>query len=108
MICFTLIEERCYTWWIGEHTFPAAQFLPGELSEDVWNALINCWVSTNIGFPNVLSHDQGSAFTSKFMQNAMGHVGVVAKAIPVESHNALSAGERYNGPLRRIFNKVQV
>lgn len=91
----------------GTH-FSASEFLQGQSAEAIWNALINCWVSVYVGFPNVLSHDQGSAFTAKLFQDACKHFGIFAKGAPVEAHNALSVGERCHGPLRRIYNKIKL
>ena len=91
----------------GKH-FSAAMFLPDESEETVWNTLIQCWISLYIGFPNVLPHDQGSVFTSKFFKKALMHFGIVAKPVPTEAQNAFSVGERYQGPLRRIFTKVKI
>ena len=56
----------------------------------------------------MLAHDQGSVFTSQFLQNSTKHLGIITKGVPVEAHNALSVGERYHAPLRRIFKKIQL
>ena len=91
----------------GTH-FSSATFLPNESATTVWNSLIKCWISVYVGFPNVISHDQGTVFTSKLFKNALEHFGVVAKPVPIEAHNALSVGERYHGPLRRIYTKIRI
>ncbi len=56
------IEDR------GTH-ISAAEFLKGESSEDVWNTFISTWVTVYVGFPNILLHDFGSAFSSDFSKN---------------------------------------
>lgn len=57
----------------GAH-FSAAKFLQGESAIHVWNALIEYWISAYVGFPNALSHDQGSALTSKLFKIATSHI----------------------------------
>ncbi len=58
--------------------FPVAKFLKDETSEDVWNPFVECCVSVCVGFPNVLGHDQGSAFTSNFFTSRVSS----AKSLP--------------------------
>ncbi len=110
IVDLTWIEERPHRPALhivnrGMH-FSAAQFVSGEDSESVRNAFIACWVSIYIGFPNVLKHDYGSCFTSKFFQRTCSNFGMVCKEIPCESHNCLGPGERYHSPLCTIHNKI--
>lgn len=91
----------------GAH-FSAAKFLQGESAIHVWSALIDCWISACVGFPNALSHDQGPVFASKLFDKAASHAGIALKGAPAEAHNALSAGERYHGLLRRICSKMRI
>ncbi len=66
------------------------------------------WISVYVGFPNVIGHDQGSAFTSEFFTASCQQFGIVAKDSPTESHNSPGAGETYHAPLRRIYKKLQL
>lgn len=91
----------------GTH-FSAARFLSGESAETVWNTFIECWVSIYVGFPNVLSHDQGKLFTSEFFSSSCAQFGVIQKQSPTESHNSLGPGERYHAPLRKIYTKIRI
>ena len=82
----------------GTH-FSAAQFVPNESAEGIWNTFVACWVSLYVGFPNVISHDQGSLFNADFFQNTCAKFGIISKVSPTESHNSLGQGERYHAPL---------
>ncbi len=65
----------------GTH-FSAARFVDGECAESVWNTFILIWVTVYVGFPNVLTHDFGSCFTSDFFKNGCIEFGIIPKAIP--------------------------
>ncbi len=47
----------------GTH-FSAATFVKSESAIAVRNSFVTCWVAVYVGFPNVLTHDQGKYFTS--------------------------------------------
>lgn len=87
--------------------FSSAEFLEGQTIEQVWSSLVSCWASFYIGFPNKLHVDQGNAFTSPRWKKLARSVGITMKYSGVESRNSLGAGERYHGPLRRIFQKIK-
>ena len=82
--------------------------MQNESAEEIWNTLLKCWVSLYTGFPYVISHDKGSAFTYSFFKRACRQFGIVAKEVPTEAHNALSVGERYHAPLKRIYTKIRM
>ncbi len=89
----------------GTH-LSAAEFLVGESSEDIWNTFISCWVTVYVGFPDILSHDFGSAFSSGFFQKTCAEFGIITKEIPCESHDSLGPGEHYHAPLKsKAFNR---
>ena len=90
----------------GTH-FSLAEFLQGESAEDIWNTFVSCWVSIYVGFPNILSHDFGSAFSAKFFEKACAEFGIITKEIPSEAHNAIGPGERYDKLLKLIYNKLK-
>ena len=91
----------------GTH-YSAASFVTDESAETTWNTLVRCWVSLYTGFPCIIAHDKGSLFTSRFFRKACAQFGIVAKEVPTEAHNALSVGERYHAPLRRIYTKIRI
>ena len=59
------------------------------------------------GFPNVLSNDRSSQFSSEFFQNACDEFGIVSKETLTESHNALFLCDRYYPEICRVFRKIR-
>ncbi len=51
--------------------------------------------------------DQWSAFRTVRWTRRADAVGTVIQTSRVESHNSIGSNERYNTPLRRIFNKIE-
>ena len=86
--------------------FSAARILPGQSVQGVWSAFLQCWVSVYPGYPDVIKTDQGSVFTSSEFLKLSTMAGVKIELSGVESHNSLSAGEKYHDPLRRIYEKI--
>ena len=91
---------------VGTH-YQNAVFLKGESVQHVWEALIECWASVYIGFPNKLRTDQGSVFTSKAWDELTRLHGIELQLSGVTSHNSIGVGERYHAPLRRVYSVVR-
>ena len=87
--------------------FSVARFIKSHRAEYLWNMIIDARVTIFKGFPNELSHDRGSQFSSAFFQNACAEFGIVSKEKPTESHNSLSLCERYHPIIRRVFRKIR-
>lgn len=81
--------------------------LKGESASDVWDSFVETWASTYAGFPSKIRADQGSVYTSKYWQSCTDDVGIELQLSGVASHNSIGVGERYHGPLRRVFRKVR-
>ena len=45
--------------------YSAARFLEGERTEQVWQTFLLCWVSTYVGYADILKAEAGSVFTSR-------------------------------------------
>ena len=60
-----------------------------------------------IGYPDIISADQGPQFRSKYWRTAAKMSEIELKLSVVESHNAINVGETYYEFLRRIFNKAK-
>lgn len=67
-----------------------------------------------VGYPNKPKVDQGSVFTSKkWEERASSHEieiqlsEIEIKLSDIASHDSIGVGERYHGPLRKIFNAIQ-
>ena len=86
--------------------YSAARFLEGKSTEQVWQTFLLCWVSTYVGYPDILKADAGSVFTSRKWNKLTAEVGVAVEIAGVESSNSMGVGERYHDPLRRIYDKV--
>lgn len=86
--------------------YSAASFLDGESTEDVGEPSLLCWVSTYMGYPDIVKGDSGSVFTSRKWNKLADNVGVAIEITPVESSNSTGVGERIHDPLRRIYHKI--
>jgi hypothetical protein len=87
-------------------TFTSATFLLAATAKAVWDAFLQCWTTVYTGFPESILTDQGSLFTSADWHAACNASRILLRHTGIESHNSLGTGERYHGPLRRIFKKV--
>lgn len=81
--------------------------LKGESAADVWEAFVEAWASMYAGFPSKIRADQGSIFTSNYWRKCTEDVGIELQLSGVASHNSIGVGERYHGPLRRVFRSIR-
>ncbi|KAI0995357.1 hypothetical protein K3495_g12825 [Podosphaera aphanis] len=87
--------------------FQAAQFLKGQTTQDIWNALRQSLIDVYVGPPDLIVHDAGKNFTSKEMHQFAESIGSGTKCVPVEAHHSIGIVERQHAPLRRAFNVIQ-
>jgi transposase InsO family protein len=93
--------------------FNAATFLDshlesfGQSSDGIWDAFIDIWCSIYTGYPDRLRIDSGSAFTSVKWKTLIESRGITLSISGVKAHNSLGIGERYHGPLRRVYQKIE-
>lgn len=87
--------------------FNTACFLSGESVADFWEAFIRIWVSPYIGYPDVISVDQGPQFKSLDWKNLLQAACIKEHTSGVESHNSLGVGERYHSFLCHVYNKFR-
>ena len=103
-----LVESRphvpvLHIFYRGTHFF-VARFVLNESAEAIWNCFVSLWVSIYVRFPNIISHDQGSCSLNDFSQiNAK--VKNHSKTIPNRISELSDTGEKYHGPLRKIYKK---
>jgi hypothetical protein len=76
-------------------------------SDGIWDAFIDIWCSIYTGYPDRLRIDSGSAFTSLKWKTLTESRGITLSISEVEAHNSLGIGERYHGPLRRVYQKIE-
>lgn len=74
--------------------------------EDVWNAFVTYWLTVYTGYTNSIRQDPGSQLTYTRWERRAAGEGKSLIYSGVESHNSLGCGERYHGPLRRIYSKL--
>jgi hypothetical protein len=65
------------------------------------------WCSIYTGYPDRLRIHSGSAFTSVKQKMQTESRGITLRISGVESHNSLGIWERYHGPLRRVYQKIE-
>lgn len=89
---------------IDTHThFQNATVLRSKRSEDIWAAFVECWASLYVGYPRVIRLDQEASFRATVFDDLATANGIELRFSGTESHNSIGPGERYHGPLRRIF-----
>ena len=111
-------EIQADLFWIGSYPvlhiidrgtrYSVAKFIDNFSAEHVWNLIVEHWVCIFSGFPDILSHDQGTQFTLEFFQSMCAEFAIDAKQTPEESHNSPSICERYHPLIRRIFRNIRV
>lgn len=87
--------------------FQAARFLNVVSSKEIWQKFMEMWVLAYLGAPDNIRHDQGSQFKGAEFQAMAAESGIRTRPIGFEAANAMGVGERYHGPLRRTFLKLQ-
>lgn len=87
--------------------FSAACFLNDESTFQARQAFLCIWVTTYVGFPEILALDQDAQFCSDEQCSLAQGSGISLHHSGVERHNAIGNGERYHSYLRRVFHKVQ-
>jgi hypothetical protein len=93
--------------------FNAAIFLDshsesyGQSSTGIRDAFIDICCSIYTGYPDRLRVDSGSAFTSVKWKTLTESGGITLRISGFEAHNSFGIGERYRGPLRRVYQKIE-
>ena len=87
--------------------YSVAKFVEKVSAEHLWNTIMDAWASLFTGFPQIISHDQGTYFTSDYFQSCCAEFGIVTKQTPTESHNYLALCERYHSIIRRVYQKIK-
>ena len=93
---------------VDEEThFNAATFLRNVSTKEVWRSLKRCWIHSYLGPPDFLRIDQGSQFTSREFKGELDTWGIKSIDAPIESPSTMSHVERYHGPLRVTYKKLE-
>ncbi|KAI0991742.1 hypothetical protein K3495_g16445, partial [Podosphaera aphanis] len=88
-------------------SFSAAEWLKGterESAEEVWNAILRCWINVYTGPPEHLVHDAGKNFSSAAFRKNCSENKIEITEVPVEAHNSVGKVERAHKPLRRAYS----
>lgn len=65
--------------------FTSDALLRSQSSSDIWNSILRLWIFVYMGPPYFLAVDQGSAYVSKEMKEALGDSGVTLDEAPIET-----------------------
>lgn len=87
--------------------FAAAMFLRSMSAADTWDAITRCWSNVYLGPPDYLRIDQGSNFVAKEFRGLVAAEVIELMEAPIESPSTMSHVERYHGPLRAAFTKLE-
>ena len=87
--------------------YSVAKFMENESSEHVWDLIVEFWITVFTGYPQIISHDQGSQFKAAYFQVSCSQLGIISKETPTQSHNSLALCERYHYIIRRVYNKLK-
>lgn len=60
-----------------------------------------------MGYPGIIRVDHETAFDSDEFRKTTAETGIVLQFSGIESHNSLGVGEKYHGPLRRVYSKIK-
>jgi ribosomal protein S17 len=85
--------------------FQAADFVVSQRAGDLWEQFLRIR-ATKYMSPDILTSDAGSAFLSQLWNESAAHMGIILRAVPVESHSSMGRGE-HHGPLRRVYEKLR-
>jgi hypothetical protein len=89
--------------------YQSAIFLPtGTKSLDVWQALLRCWICRYAGAPDSIRTEYGSQFVAAEFKVLSAAMNISCSAVPVESAHSMGIGERYYGPIGRIFERLRL
>ena len=86
--------------------FTSACWLRKSTSKEVWKALLRCWSNIYMGPPDFLRVDQGTNFISEEFKELADTSGITLLEAPIECPSSLSHVERYHGPLRKAYEKI--
>jgi len=87
--------------------YQAAKFIDDISTETIWRTFMEMWSLVYLGPPDNLRHDQGTQFVMGGFQEMAAEAGITCRPVGFESANAMGVGERYHGPLRKTFLKLQ-
>lgn len=87
--------------------FASGTWLRRVSSADLWKAFTRAWSHMYMGPPDYLRVDQGSQFVSKEFKSSVEFAGIKLLEAPIESPGTMSHVERYHGPLRAAYEKLQ-
>ena len=103
------IQKRPILHLVDEAThFQAACFMKNVSSKETWKAIMRCWCYVYMGPPDHLRIDQGSNFISKEFRQSASSQGIEIMEAPVESPNTMSHVERYHGPIRTAYERLEM
>jgi hypothetical protein len=89
--------------------YQSAIFLPtGTKALDVRQPLLRFWICRYAGAPDSIRTGYGSQFVAAEFKVLSAEMNISCSAVPVESAHSMGIGERYQGPIRRIFERLRL
>jgi hypothetical protein len=71
-------------------------------------SLLQYWVCRYVGAPDSIRTEYGSQFVAAEFQTLAAEMNISCSPVPVESAHSMGIGERYHGPVRRIFERLRI
>lgn len=106
---FVVISSDPVLQIVDTHThFSAGQCLTGADTGTICLKILTCWSRIYVGFPDSSLSDRGSVFPSSRWKSIGRAGGSELRYTLIESRSSLGVGERYHGPLRKIFCKIKI
>lgn len=87
--------------------FCSAAFLQPQSRRDIWKFILNQLVLIYVGTPDYLSLDQKSTFASKEIRENVEAARITLKEAPIETPGSIGTVERYQAPLRSVYDKIR-
>ena len=91
----------------SETAFQAARFLADMKATTAWQTILECWISTYLGPPDIIISDAGTNFTGVDFKQAANSMNIEVKEVPVEAHHSIGKVEVYHAPLRRSYEIIR-
>jgi hypothetical protein len=108
--CYVMyLNGRAVLHVVDEAThFQAARFLQKVRAEETSRSLVKCWIRTYLGPPSFLRVDQGTNFITKKFKARAEIADIEVLEAPVECPTTMKHVERYHGPLRVAYNRLNL
>jgi hypothetical protein len=88
--------------------YNATSFLTSKHEENVRQTFLHIWILVYLGCPCILTVDQGAEVCASVFRSHCKSMAIHFIVAPVESHSTLGIVERFQAPIRRVYQKISV